>query len=188
MNNRNKKVIFKTFISNQYNNQATAGGNFNALINSGIVHPTGILIVPYISSAVSTGLGDYAWRSPFDTAPSTGHPISLTNLQVTIGGKNVLQTTMFYTYEHFMQQVARAESLTSSDFGITTGLFGQNWWEYNRFYYVNIERSAIADKLQPRNINLSFTNNSQLAIDLLVFIFYSDEFNINVETGIVTNK
>jgi hypothetical protein len=184
--NRNKKVVFKTFISNQYNNQATAGGNFNALINSGIVHPTGILIVPYISSAVSTGLGDYAWRSPFDTAPSTGHPISLTNLQVTIGGKNVLQTTMFYTYEHFMQQVANAESLTSSDFGITTGLFGQNWWEYNRFYYVNIERSAIADKLQPRNINLSFTNNSQLAADLLVFIFYSDEFNINVETGIVT--
>ena len=93
---------------------------------------------------------------------------------------------MFYTFEHFMQQVARAESLTSSDFGITTGLFGQNWWEYNRFYYVNIERSAIADKLQPRNINLSFTNNSQLAADLLVFIFYSDEFNINCETGIVT--
>ena len=85
-----------------------------------------------------------------------------------------------------MQQVARAESLTSSDFGITTGLFGQNWWEHNRFYYVNIERSAIADKLQPRNINVSFTNNSQLAIDLLVFIFYSDEFNINCETGMET--
>jgi hypothetical protein len=184
--NRNKKVVFKTFISNQYNNQASAGGNFNALINSGIVHPTGILLIPYISSAESTSLGDYAWKSPFDTAPSTGHPISLTNLQVTVGGKNTLQTTMFYTFEHFMQQVARAESLTSSDFGITTGLFGQNWWEYNRFYYVNIERSAIADKLQPRNINVSFTNNSQLAIDLLVFIFYSDEFNINCETGIVT--
>ncbi len=54
------------------------------------------------------------------------------------------------------------------------------------FYYVNIERSTIADKLQPRNINLSFTNNSQSAADLLVFIFYSDEFNINVETGIMT--
>ena len=184
--NRNKKVVFKTFISNQYNNQVSKGGNFNALINSGIVHPTGILLIPYISSTVATGLGDYAWKSPFDTAPSTGHPISLTNLQVTVGGKNTLQTTMFYTFEHFMQQVARAESLTSSDFGITTGLFGQNWWEYNRFYYVNIERSAIADKLQPRNINVSFTNNSQLAIDLLVFIFYSDEFNINCETGIVT--
>ena len=138
--NRNKKVVFKTFITNQYNNQATAGGNFNALVNSGIVHPTGLLLVPYISSNASA-LGDYAWRSPFDTAPSTGHPISLTNLQVTVGGKNTLNTTLFYTFEHFMQQVARAESLTSSDFGITCGLFGQQWWEFNRFYYVNIERS-----------------------------------------------
>ncbi len=85
-----------------------------------------------------------------------------------------------------MQQVARAESLTSSDFGITTGLLGQAWWEYNHFYYVNIERSAIADKLQPRNIHVSFTYNSQIAIDLLVFIFYSDESNINCENGIVT--
>jgi hypothetical protein len=93
---------------------------------------------------------------------------------------------MFYTYEHFMQQVSRAESLTSSDFGITTGFFGQNWWEFNRFYYVNIEGGAIADKLQPRNINLSFTKNSLVAIDMLVFIFYSDELNINCETIIVT--
>ncbi len=51
-----------------------------------------------------------------------------------------------------MQQVARAESLTSSDFCITNGVFGHSWWEYSRFYYVNIERSALADKLQPRNI------------------------------------
>ena len=90
-------------------------------------------MVPYISSTVTPGLGDFAWKSPFDTAPATGHPISLTNLQVTVGGKNTLQTTMFYTFEHFIQQVARAESLTSSDFGVTTGLFGQNWWEYNSF-------------------------------------------------------
>ncbi len=50
-----------------YNSQATSGGSFNALINSGIVHPIGILLIPYISSVVATGLGDYAWRSPFDT-------------------------------------------------------------------------------------------------------------------------
>jgi hypothetical protein len=96
---------------------------------------------------------------------------------------------MFYTFEHFMQQVAQAESLTSSDFGITTGLFGQSWWEYNRFNYVNIERRAIADKLQPRNhINLSFTNNSQVAFDMLVFIFYSDELDINMKLESLINK
>jgi hypothetical protein len=53
-------------------------------------------------------------------------------------------------------------------------LYNKNY-DLNNFYYVNIERSAIADKLQPRNINISFTNNSLVAIDMLVFIFYSDE-------------
>jgi hypothetical protein len=44
----------------------------------------------------------------------------------------------------------------------------------------------IADKLQPRNINVSFANNSNVAIDVLTFTFYSDQLTIDVETGIVT--
>jgi len=51
---------------------------------------------------------------------------------------------------------------------------------------VNVERGNIGDKLQPRNINLSFTNNSNVAIDVIIFTFYSDQIIIDVETGIVT--
>ena len=36
-----------------------------------------------------------------------------------------------------------------------------------------------------RNINVSFQNNSQVAIDVLTFIIYSDTFVIDVESGIV---
>jgi hypothetical protein len=50
---------------------------------------------------------------------------------------------------------------------------------------VNVERSPITDKNVPRNINISFTNNTQVPVDCLVFIFYSDEFVIDCETGIV---
>jgi hypothetical protein len=53
------------------------------------------------------------------------------------------------------------------------------------FIYVNVERSPVADTLQPRNINISFINNSAVAIDVMVFIFYSDEFVVDVETGII---
>ncbi len=42
-------------------------------------------------------------------------------------------------------------------------------------YFVNIELFAITDKNVPRNINVSFTNNTQVPIDTLIFIFYSDE-------------
>jgi len=54
-----------------------------------------------------------------------------------------------------------------------------------RWYFVNVERGNIADKLQPRNIKVSFTNISNVAIDLLIFTFYSDQLVMDVETGIV---
>ncbi len=92
---------------------------------------------------------------------------------------------IYYTFENFVEQITLAEQLTSSDFGITTGLFNQSWWEMFRYYFVNFERSAITDKNVPRNINISFTNNTQLPIDTLIFIFYRDEFVIDVETGII---
>jgi hypothetical protein len=99
---------------------------------------------------------------------------------------NILQSNLFSNYENFISQVNLEESLTSVDFDVSVGLLNQSWWEWSRFYYVNIERSAEADKLGPRNINISFTNGSSLNIDVMVFIFYSDEFKIDVNTGIVT--
>ena len=91
------------------------------------------------------------------------------------------------TYENFLQQTNLAEQLTSSDFGISTGLISQGYWENSKWYSVNVERGNIADKLRPRNINVSFANNSKVGIDILIFKFYSDQLVIDVETGIVNN-
>ena len=113
-------------------------------------------------------------------------PLSLTNLQVSIGGQNVLNSTLNMTYENFLEQVNLAEQLISSDFGVSTGLISQGYWEMSKWYFVNVERGNIADKLQPRNINVSFTNNSNVPIDVIIFTFYSDQLTIDVETGIVT--
>lgn len=183
--NRNKKVVYRSIVSNLYTNIASAG-TFSSLVNAGIVHPTGVLVCPFISSSITAGFGDYQWKSPFDTCPATTSPCSLTNFNVQIGGSNVLQSTLSYSYEHFMQQVNLAEQLTSADFGVSTGLISQEYWQWSKFYFCNVERSALADKLQPRNVNVTFNNNSNVAIDVLIFIFYSDELTIDVETGIVT--
>ena len=183
--NQSKKVVYRTLLTNQYNSIAS-GNAFNQLINSGVCHPVGILVVPYISSSQANGFGDYQWKNPFDSCPATSAPISLINFQVSVGGVNQLQSTLNYTYEHFVEQVNLAEALTSSDLGISCGLFSQQYWETFRHYYVNIERSALTDKNVARNINISFQNNSAVAIDVLTFIVYSDSFLINVETGIIT--
>lgn len=185
ISNRAKKCVYRTILTNQYNN-ITAGGNFNQLISSGVVHPTAVLIVPYVSSSAGGSFGDYATKSPFDSVPADAHPISLNNLQITIGGQNVLQSVLNYNYENFMEQVNYAEALTSADFGVTTGLIDSAYWNANRFYWVNVERSNITDKLQPRNINVSFTNNSSQPIDVLIFTFKSNSLTLDTETGIVS--
>jgi hypothetical protein len=51
---------------------------------------------------------------------------------------------------------------------------------------VNVERGNAADKLNGRNINVSFTNNSNVPIEVMGFTFYSDEIAIDVKTGLVT--
>jgi hypothetical protein len=111
--NRNKTVIYRSFVTNSYNN-ITSGSSFNALVNSGIVHPTAVLICPFIAATTGTksGFGDFQWKSPFDTCPSTLAPLSLINLQVAVGGQNVLNSTLNMTYENFLQQVNLAEQLT----------------------------------------------------------------------------
>jgi hypothetical protein len=182
--NRNKKVIYRSFVTNSWTNNTT-GSSFNALVNSGIIHPTEILICPFIGAVASTGFGDFQWKSPFDTCPATSSPLSLTNLQVAIGGQNVLNSTLNMTYENFLEQVNLVEQLTSADFGVSNGLISQGYWVASKWYFVNVERGNIADKLQPRNINVSFTNNSNVAIDVIIFTFYSDQLTIDVETGIV---
>ena len=100
----------------------------------------------------------------------------------------MLQSTLQYGYENFLEQVNLAEQLTSSDFGISTGLFNQNYWENSKWYYVNVERGNAADKLSGRNINISLSNNSNVPVEVMVFIFYSDEVTIDVTTGLITRN
>ena len=122
--NTNKKVISRSFVTNNYTPVASSYGSFNQLINSGIVHPTGVLIVPFLAPITSNtgGLGDTQCKSPFDTCPCTTSPVSLSNLQFSVGGQNVSQSTLQNGYKHFLEQENLCEQLSSSDFGISTGL------------------------------------------------------------------
>jgi hypothetical protein len=63
--------------------------------------------------------------SPFDTAPITTAPISLMNLQVSIGRINVLQNVLSYGFSNFIEQVMQYEKIASGDFGLSCGLINQ---------------------------------------------------------------
>jgi hypothetical protein len=193
--NRAKKVCWKSFITNQFNN-LSAGSSFSGLVQSGVSNISGVLVIPYISSAINgllsggsfpmTGVSSFSqYLSPFDTAPATTAPLSLINLQVAVGGKNVLQNSLSQTFESFVEQISQFDKIAGSDVGLSCGLFNQYWWETNRYYYADCSRGQIADLMTPRNINVSFTNNTQVAIDVIIITFYQDSCVIDVETGLV---
>ena len=195
--NRQKQVVYESVLFNQYTN-ITPGQAFSQLVQSGIKNPVAVVIVPFISSTCGVGtnnsiasgipLGITQYGNPFDTSPSTYAPISLTNLSVTLGGVNVLNTSYNYTYENFLEQIVIAETLTSSDIGINLGLVTQSWWEMNRVYYIDLARSREADKSMPRNLNISFNNNTAIPIDIMVFTLYLDRVVIDIETGLLEKK
>ena len=183
--NYNKRLVYESVITNTYTNIG-AGGTFSQLVQSSIRNPLGVFIVPTIASATA---GYSQWASCFDTFPATFCPcLSLTNLQITLGGVNQMPGTgaLNYTFEHFIEQISLAEDGTNMTLGMSAGLINQKWWDSNRCYWVNLSRGTPADKATARNLNISLTNNSSVAIDLLVFTVYQDEIQLNVSTGEVT--
>ena len=79
--NHNKQIVCRSVTSSICPNVA-AGSNYSQLINEGIVHPTGILLVRFLSR--DSASGEVQWKLPFDSCPATSCPVPLTNLQVSL--------------------------------------------------------------------------------------------------------
>ena len=189
--NRAKKIVFeKIYYAN--NVSISSGSQIDKTISNSIKNPIALVIVPFISKAASGGvlganaLGFAQYESPWDTAPSTSAPLSITGISVSLGGKKVANDVLNYTYENFLEQVTLAETIGASDIGLNVGLVNQDWWESNRIYYIDLARSRDIDKDTPRELIVKGTNNSNVPIDCLFFCVYLEEFTIDVVTGVVS--
>jgi hypothetical protein len=188
--NRAKKVIFeKILFANSLS--IASGSQIDKIITSSIKNPIAVVIMPFVAKNVAGGgvtaaLPFAQYESPYDTAPSTGAPLSITNISITLGGMKVANEVLNYTFENFLQQVSLAETITSSDIGLNVGLVNQEYWESNRVYYVDLARSRDIDKTVSRELIVKGKNSSNVPIDVVIFAVYLEEFNIYVVTGVIT--
>jgi hypothetical protein len=187
--NRAKECVYEDFIFNQYS-AIPAQGTFSQLIQSGIRNPLALCVIPLISSTTpvtvgsSTTININQYSNPYDTCPSTFAPISLTNFQVAIGGTNVFKSgSLFYSFENFLEQFVLADNVVAGVGAANVGVIDQKFWEASRIYWADLSRSTDADKASMRNLVLSFKNNSQVPIDLLVFTVYSNRITLDVANG-----
>ena len=192
--NRAKKIVYNGFTYNQLN-AITAGSTYSGILQGGIRNPRGILIVPYVSSIINgvcTGalpntVGFSQYASPYDSAPATNAPLSLINLNVSLGGATVVASALTTTYENFMFQASLYEKVSGQTLSLSNGLQSQYQWELGgmRAYYIILDRAANVDAMTPKNLTITFNNNNLVAIDCLIFTEFYSEFVIDVVTGLV---
>jgi hypothetical protein len=188
--NRAKKIVYEKILY-ATSTGIGVGNQIDKIITSSIKNPIAVVIIPYLAknlagSAIGTALPFAQYESPYDTAPATGAPLSLTNISITLGGIKVANEVLNYTFENFLHQVSLAETVASSDIGLNVGLINQEYWESNRVYYMDLARSRDIDKTVSRELIVKGKNSSNAPIDVVIFAVYLEEFNIDVVTGVVT--
>jgi hypothetical protein len=194
--NRSKRVVYTAFLQNTLLN-IPSGSQYSSLCQVGVKNIRGVLVIPFISAQTNGAINPLIvptsnqtpfaqYSSPFDTCPSTTAPISLTNLQVQVGGSSILQNSPISTSFEAFTASSSFEKINGGTFGISNGLINQYQWENGfRNYYIDCSRSNLSDQMTMRQVNVAFTNNSLQTIDAMVFVLYNKSFIINCENGLV---
>jgi hypothetical protein len=192
-----KKVLYEDIFQYSFNGIG-AGQTFNLLVSNGIPNIRSVLVVPLLAQAQNgvggtitgattnaTAITSNTLLSPFSTTGGTPDPISLTNFNIQISGKNLFINNQQYNFETFVEQLVSSNQLNGS---LTTSLgSGQVSYEdfqsLYRYYYGNVSRSIPSEDGVAKAVQLLGVNNSLQEIGLMVFVSFEREITIDVRTG-----
>ena len=195
--NATKKVVYNDVFMYQFPTIG-AGASFNLLISNGIPNIREIILIPLLNVASNGVASNYATignanniitstlLSPFTTTGATPDPISITNLNFLISGKNLFLNQEQYNYEMFIEQLASSNQLNGNmTSSMASGLIGMHdFHSLYRYYYANASRcNALSEDGVPKAVQMIGTNNSTQIIDLLVFITFEKSVTLDLRTG-----
>jgi len=186
LSNPVKTVVYDDIYNYNYVNSIASGGSssFNFLVTNGISNLKSVLVIPFYSKGTPSTL--IPIQSPFDTAGATSSPLCLlSNFNCVVSGSNAIYNNDSRSYSFFLNQLAGCNAINAGETdGITSSLITQLDFEtlYN-YYYVDISRSLPIEKDVPKSISIIGTSLNQLAVDLYVFVCFSNQINIDVLSG-----
>lgn len=162
-----------------------AGSSVNAMLNVNIPKLRRLLIVPKIATNGNAAEFQDAYLSPFTSAGCTTTPALISNLQVFISGKPIYQSPLQYSWEQFLLEVDGVHSVNGGiDDGLRAGLIDRDAFEkVYGFCLVSLGRKDSADDVIEKSIQISFTNNNNVAMSYSYFIEYERGWEIDVVSG-----
>jgi hypothetical protein len=186
-----KKVDYTDIYQYLINSVSANNGQINSLVSNGIAGIQSVLVVPFFSTVASvagnTGISVPQIQSPFDTAGTgTTAPLALlTNFNVVIAGQNMIYNTQRYAYEQFMNQLYGQYAINGGQTdGLASGLINSLSFETSQcFYYVRCDRMLPVEESIPKSVSIIGQNTSAYALDLFVFVEYSQSISIDCLTG-----
>jgi hypothetical protein len=191
-----KKIVYNDLFQYSFTGVAS-GQTFSFLVTNGIPNIRGILVIPLLPKASNGVASTYATTapiagqttssllSPFSTTGGTPDPISLSNFQIQISGKNLFINNLQYDYETFYEQLVSSNQLNGSlTTSLSSGLIGFSEFEsLYRYYYGNASRSIPSEDGVAKAVQVSGINNSPQTIDFMVFIEFERQVVVDVRTG-----
>jgi hypothetical protein len=191
-----KKIVYNDLFQYSFTG-VTSGQTFSFLVTNGIPNIRGILVIPllpkgsngvastYATTAPIAGTTVASLLSPFSTTGGTPDPISISNFQIQISGKNLFINNLQYDYETFYEQLVSSNQLNGSlTTSLSSGLIGFTEFEnLYRYYYGNASRSIPSEDGVAKAVQVSGVNNSPQTIDFMVFIEFERQVVVDVRTG-----
>jgi hypothetical protein len=144
-----------------------------------------LLIVPKVAVNGTGPVFQDAYQSPWTSAGCTTTPSLITNLQVMLSGKPVYQSPMAYSWEQFLLELEGCNSVSGGiEDGLRAGLIDRHGFEtIYGFTLINLSRKDSADDVIEKTIQISFTNNNNVAMSYSYFIEYERGWEIDVVSG-----
>ena len=191
-----KKIVYNDLFYYSFSGIAS-GSTFSFLVTNGLPNIRSILVVPllprasngvastYATTTALSGVTTSSLLSPFSTTGGTPDPISLTNFQIQISGKNLFINNLQYDYETFYEQLVSANQLNGSlTTSLSSGLIGKSEFQnLYRYYYGNASRSIPSEDGVSKAVQVSGVNNSPQTIDLTVFVEFERKIQVDLRSG-----
>jgi len=180
-----QKVLYRDVYIKTIRDNA-AGQSFQHTITNSMSRMKRLIVVPMLSKSASGACGRRPSDSPFCSEPSTCSPHFLSDIQVSLSGSNVYQSSIVFKYENFLQEMAGRYGVNGSmTDGVTSSLISMKDFDSGVFGYISVDLSRRLQYDDMTALSLEFKGkvNSPLPLDFLVYVEHEKDFTMDLATG-----